>query len=354
MGPRSSSVSSALAATNGASIGGGTIVLPEQNTWVDFQAPGTACTSGVSLTYDHVGVWSGGMLTNTVQACGGAATPCTPPDDTNTFRAELQNVPNTLGPTNHAVRAQVPHRRLGFHDRELEARSVEGHSRLPSGCFHRPDLARELHLVVHRRWRRLRRRDHPIHLRRAGSRRLLPQAHEPRRLPSPVHAGRGSARAPRLQTLTFQTAAVYRNMEISRSLDPGPKSAHRREGVAAAARCKQGIDDVYLHVQTLNMPAHGKEPIWLPSKAMALARPLCGAPSALLGQPVPDVGNEEGDRRKGRRARKAGAPKAPSKPGNKTAQLAPAPKPSEPPAPAGQAAAQRFRTPNFRCSTFRS
>jgi hypothetical protein len=340
---------SALAATNGASIGGGTIVLPEQNTWVDFQAPGTACTSGVSLTYDHVGVWSGGMLTNTVQACGGAATPCTPPDDTNTFRAELQNVPNTLGPTNHAVRAKFRIADWGSTIANWKLAPWKDIPGYPAGVF------TDLTLPANFTWSFTAGGggfgdaiiQYTCDVQGADG--YCPKLTNPDGYHHQcmlVELGAG----PETQTLTFQTAAVYRNMEFQGLSTLDRKARIDVKGLQQLLG-QAGDRDVYLHVQTLNMPAHGKEPIWLPSKAMALARRYAEHPPALLGQPVPDVGNEKkGTVGKVAAPAKAGAPKAPSKPGDKAAQLAPAPKPSEPPAPAGQAAAQRF--PNPKLSVF--
>ncbi len=81
--------------------------------WVNYQEPGTACTAGITLAADDIGVWTGtagtttpGSLTNTICAGPGGTGQCTVSDGTNVFRATAKNVDNTAGIADFAVRAR--------------------------------------------------------------------------------------------------------------------------------------------------------------------------------------------------------------------------------------------------------
>lgn len=81
--------------------------------WVTYQEPGTACTAGITLAADDIGVWTGtagtatpGSLTNTICAGPGGTGQCAVSDGTNVFRATAKNVDNSAGIADFAVRAR--------------------------------------------------------------------------------------------------------------------------------------------------------------------------------------------------------------------------------------------------------
>ncbi len=345
--------SSALAPTNASSIGGGTIVLPEQDTWVDFQAPGTACTSGVSLAYNQVGVYSGGMLTNNIQACGGAATPCTPPDDTNTFRAELSNVPNDLGPTTHAVRAKFRIADWGSTISNWKFAPWKDIPGYPAGVF------TDLTLPANFTWSFTAGGggvgDAVIQYTCdvQGTDGYCPKLSNPDNYHHQcllVELGAG----PETQTLTFQNAAVYRNMEFQGLSTLERKARIDVKGLQQLLG-QAGDRDVYLHVQTLNMPPHGREPVWLPNKSMAAARRYAENPPPIPGRPDRGEGGNEKKGTVGKgavpakpAAPKPVAPKVPPAAKPVPDKAPPAGKPAEPqPAPvaAPSPAQQKFPNP---------
>jgi hypothetical protein len=326
---------------------GGTIVPRRVNTWVSFQEPGTPCTSGVSLSYDRVGVWSGGALTNQVQACppGG----CPPEGITNTFRAVLQNIPNPYGFTNHAVRAKFRFADWGSTVSNWKVAPWKDIPGYPAGIF------TDLTLPSNFTW--------SFTPGAGGFGEAIVQ------YTCEVQPGDGYCpklsnsdnekhqcmlvelgAAPEVQTLQFQTAAVYRNMEFQ-----GLSSLERKARIDVKGLQQllgqAGDRDVYLHVQTLNMPPHGKEPVFLPTESMARARRYAEHPPALLGQPPPKDKKEV----VGRVAEptKAPATKAPA-PLDKAAPSAPVAKPEEnqpaPLQPGRPVPGQRF--PNPQVSVF--
>jgi hypothetical protein len=67
--------------------------------WTAFDPLGNACPAGITISSNSVGVLSGGSLTNTVNTCPGAG-PCA-----NTFRVEAQNVP--AGAASFALRTRI-------------------------------------------------------------------------------------------------------------------------------------------------------------------------------------------------------------------------------------------------------
>ena len=80
---------------------GGTLVGASVANWVSFNALGSACPAGITISPTTVGVWDSATssLTNSVNTCPGST--CT-----NQFRVEAQNVP-TAGTTQFAVRTRI-------------------------------------------------------------------------------------------------------------------------------------------------------------------------------------------------------------------------------------------------------
>lgn len=79
--------------------------------------------------------------------------------------------------------------------------------------------------------------------------------------------------------IKFQQSAVYRNMEFVGLSGLTEPATITLEGLKAAS----GVDkarDVYLYVQTINMPGYGSDPIWLDAKGMAQSKRYLEFPPA--------------------------------------------------------------------------
>lgn len=99
--------------------------------------------------------------------------------------------------------------------------------------------------------------------------------------PTPGSAGAG---------IMFQNAAARRNM-LFEALSTVDRSATiSARGLEAITGVKKDRD-IYLYVQTKNMPAHGNQPLWLDTKQMALAKRYAQSPPVL---PRPNNGDPEG------------------------------------------------------------
>jgi hypothetical protein len=85
-------------------------------------------------------------------------------------------------------------------------------------------------------------------------------------------------------TVRFTTAAAYRNMRF----EDLSEITDRAEISVVGLKAVLGNNDprqIYLYVDTANMPAHGDKPLWLQTRTMALARRIAEAPAPLVQQP---------------------------------------------------------------------
>jgi hypothetical protein len=328
---------STLATSDPVSIGGGTISPVNQDDWVDYSAPGTACSGGVQLASNHIGVYASGALTNEVASCGGAATPCTPPDDVNTFRAELQHVDNAIGPTAHAVRAKFRIADWGATISNWKLAPWKPIAGISDTVFTDPTLPPSWSWNFTAGGGGF--GDAVIQFTCAAA----PGDGYCPKLTNPddythqcmlVELGAG----PTAQALKFDTAAVYRNMDFEGLSTLDRKAKITIQGLQQLLG-QAGNRDVYLHVQTLNMPAHGKEPIWLPASKMAEARRYAENPPPVPALPGRDKPADKKEPRPGEKPAKPAA-----RPDLKLQPL-PAPQPApEPVAAPGQG--QKFPNPS--------
>ncbi len=75
----------------------------------------------------------------------------------------------------------------------------------------------------------------------------------------------------------INTPAVYRNLNFYSLSELKENARIDLKGLASASGKAQDRD-VYLYVETLNMPAHGEKPLWLPAEDMARAAELAKNP----------------------------------------------------------------------------
>jgi hypothetical protein len=280
--------SSPLAPSDADAISDGvnpTIVPRSTSAWVDYVDPGTACTGNIMLSSSQVGVWDGVSLTNQVQACSMASCAGT----TNQFRVTVQHVPAT-GITAHAVRTKIrfadwgstianwkfaPWNEIpGFTPNvfTVQQSTLTGDASwgwsttAPAGGF--VDATIDYTCDV-----------------QAGDL-YCPKLTNPDNEDHQCMLVEVAA-APTFSTYRFDRAAVFRNMTfnglstLKRPATITIKGLQALTGQAAAR-------DVYLYVQTVNLPPHGNEPVFLKADMMQLTRRYAENPPPIPRRQVVD------------------------------------------------------------------
>jgi hypothetical protein len=254
--------------------------LPNNECWQSFDAPGTACSAGISFDSTDIGVWNGSALTNQIQGCSSTGTSC-PTDGstlTNKFRVNLHNVPSG-GITAHAVRAHIriadwgstiadpnaPWNEIPLFTANVftAAQGVLTGDTSWAWSYNSGTLDATIDYTC-----------------KGGANDYCPKLpggddHHQCML---VELGRAPGVGPEYGK--FVRAAVYRNMDYT-----GLSSVDRTATVSIKGLLKKtGEDkdrDVYLHLIRKNMPAHGDKPLWLPAEAMVKAEQYAAKPPAI-------------------------------------------------------------------------
>jgi len=282
-------------------VGGTTIIPTDPTTWGRYAEPGTACTSGVTLSSTDVGVFPGspgtaptGTLTNRI--CASDPCPSTTPggNPDNVFRVIARNVPNGAGIGTWGLRARVRIADWGstisdWRYAPWKDVSVPTASRPTNPTGTAILTGPSTPLTSANGWYFQANPDSPgsstsnvvmDYQCDRGTDAYCPKLSDPTESHQCMLVEIGQ------QGAQFEIAntAVYRNMDYYglSSLD--------RPAVISLAGLKQstGLDgerEVYLHVEELNMPRHGDQPLWLPAEAMKLAATLAQNPPTIPRPP---------------------------------------------------------------------
>lgn len=253
------------------SVNGDSIVPKSSGDWASVTS--SACSTGITLDRYKVGVDASGTLTNHIQACNGSTVSC---PKTNTFQVQPENVPSAAQST-HGVRARIRIADWGstVDDRKFapwkpiaaDVEDVFVQATLPSTWAWTSGGAAPI-----TRYTCVAASDsYCPELQTTGA-----AAHQCMLVELGSPPGLGAE-------LSFQNAAVYRNMEFQNLSTLDEAATITIEGLQQATG--QAKDrDVYLYVQTVNMPGEQTEPIWLPSQSMAEARDFAEGPLTLPAQ----------------------------------------------------------------------
>jgi hypothetical protein len=279
-----------FANVNPASAGvAGTIIPTSTADWARYAELGTACTAGVTLNRMDVGVYPGvpgtdstGTLTNRLCASDPcpAATPGGNPE--NVFRAIARNVDHSAGIGNWALRARFRYADWGSTVANRKYGPWKDIATTPAGTailtgpagpltatngwyWHTPaddgSGSSTSNVVIDFQCDK-------------GTGAYCPTLTNPANMHQCVLVELGQ---PAASSFEFVNTAVYRNMDFHglSTLDrPATISIRGLKEVT-------GVDadrDVYLYVETVNMPAFQEEPLWLPTEQMAAAARLARDP----------------------------------------------------------------------------
>lgn len=306
-----------------------TIIPFRSSQWAAVTEPGTACTSGVTLDRSDVGVWTGtagsaspGTLTN--QICTGASCGGT---GENTFRVTARKADNSGGIAAWDLRARVriadwgstiADRNLGpWKDVTLPAGTAVFSADAPpavgspftaangwywvgapadAGDPSTSNITIDFHC-------------------NKGADAYCPKLTDPTATHQCVLVELGERDASKFK---FRNTAVYRNMDyqgLSTSSVPATISIQGLKALTGQAKDR----DVYLYIETRNLPPHGREPLWLNAKDLALARQIAETPFQVPTKPGVRVDNPLG-----KIAGVKAQAKAPAKPAAAKAAVAPA------------------------------
>jgi len=235
--------------------------------WVPFDPLGRVCSSGIQISDTSVGLLSGASLANNVNTC---PVPPNPPGTTcaNTFRVEAQNVPAGAAP--FALRTRI---RVSDWGSTIADSNAPWHDfGIPPDVFLQP----QSYFTSNPQWAWSQSgstatidytcaRD-GVHsfcpwLSTAGASQYQSMLFE--FAPSPYAVG-----AP---GWTIQSPAVYRNMAfgtLSTLSEPATITLQGLEKQLGAPADR----DVYLYVETRNMPPHGRLPMELSEERLASVR----------------------------------------------------------------------------------
>jgi hypothetical protein len=275
---------------------GDSIIPSHVSNWVDHYYPGTICTNGVSLVPTDVGVWSGpagsysgGTLTNRICAGAGGTGTCAASTGVNTFRVTARKVDNSAGIATHAIRArvriadwgsQVPYWNSGRWT-DVARPNAAGTAPTGTGIFNASASA-----LNSFGWTWLTPVDAgdgtsavtiDYTCSKQGSDSYCPkladetQAHQC----ILVELGQPPPGAGVTPPFLMRNNAVFRNMNfenLSVSDVPATISLAGLKDVLGAAEAKDR--DVYLYVESTNLPPHQERALWLPTKDMELTKAL--------------------------------------------------------------------------------
>jgi hypothetical protein len=240
--------------------------------WIPFDPLGNACAAGISISSTSVGVLSGGSLTNAVNTCpippNPVGTTCT-----NTFRVEASNVPAGAAPFSLRTRIRVAD--WGSTIADPDAPWID--FGIPPNIFVSPGPFNNPPWVWTPSGSGVVDIDYTCSL-NPGARYCpaLPgstQQHQCMLVeiaPSPAAMG----------TPGFNIqppAAVYRNMEfgtLSALHEPATISLKGLQKITKAAKDR----DVYIYVDTRNMPAPSQQSIEIPQGPLEIARNYAARP----------------------------------------------------------------------------
>lgn len=272
----------------------GTIIPASSATWEQFTGSGAVCTTGVTLQYADVGVWTGAAGTSggggsiVSNICGGGA--CGTGD--NTFRAIVRGLDTSAGVSAWDVRARFRIADWGSVPAYRDFGTWQDISTSPTGAaiFDAP-TGSFTNDGSHGWWWQLSGSDATIDYRcDKGSDPYCPE----------LLSGNATHQCMMVEigqrasgTQVFQNTAVYRNMDYQ------DLSESKRTATVSIRGLNKFLTkpdneprDVYLHVSARNMPEHAEKALWLPSKAMAFSKalseqPLRFAPPRLDEPPKP-------------------------------------------------------------------
>ena len=255
----------------------GTTINPSPATWLSFDPPGNACPAGISISPMSIGVWDGSQITDSIATqCPTTNPTCT--QVTNTFRVEAQNVPAAVGTNDFAIRTRV--RVADWGSQIADSNAPWNDFGIPPDVFTKPPPPSTAPVYFTKppwgwKW-------NPPASGSIGTVDIdytcTPTSGH---LYCPWLSTPGAVRhqcilaeialAPGVTGGTVQTAAAYRNMEF------GPLSTHQEVATISLKGLKQATGvaadrDVYLYVQTKNLPPHGRSAIELPESKLEMAR----------------------------------------------------------------------------------
>lgn len=281
---------------------GSTIIPASSSNWGRYAEIGTACTAGMSLSSADIGVApiaapdTDPTATLTRKICAADPCPASTPggNPENIFRATIRNVDTSAGLADWEVRARfrfadwgstVTNRKYGPW-KEIATTPV-GTAILTgpdtpltgtNGWYWQDedDGAAANSVVI----------DYQCD---KGAGTYCPTLSNPANNHQCLLVELGQ---PPTGTREIGTTAVYTNMQfvsLSTVDQQATISVQGLKDMTGVAKDR----DVYLYVQTENMPAHQREPLWLPSEQMAMAAKLAQNPTPL---PLPEAKAQPGRR----------------------------------------------------------
>jgi len=243
--------------------------------WANFDALGNACPAGITISSNSIGVLSGGSLTNAVNTCPGST--CT-----NQFRVEAQNVPASISSTPFAIRTRLRVADWGATIADPNAPWED--FGIPANVFTEPSSAFTNPPWIWTPSGTVVDMDYTCSL--VGGHTYCPW------LTNAVASGQQHqcmlaeiSLAPGVTGGTIQTPAVYRNMEF------GTLSALHQEAKITLKGLQKALGvagdrDVYLYVQTKNLPAQSRSPMELPERELVAARGYATHPPAVPARSI--------------------------------------------------------------------
>jgi hypothetical protein len=234
--------------------------------WLGYDVLGGACPSGITISDTAIGVLSGGSITNTVNTCpippNPAGTTCT-----NTFRVEAQNVPAGAGPFSLRTRIRVADwgstiadPNAPWVDFGISPDIFVTPGPLPTPPWSWSQTGSTVDI------------DYTCAVDVDGGARYcpaLPGSTQPyQSILVEVADSPGAVGTP---GFNVQTPAIYRNMAFGTLSTLSQPARISLKGLQAATGTATDRD-VYLYVQTKNMPAHGRTPMMLSESELEEAR----------------------------------------------------------------------------------
>ena len=251
-----------------AAVATGTILAANATTWPEYSPRGTVCSSGVSLSSYSIG---------TTSAAGRTVVD----DSTNTFFADVENIPTPISATVPKVLARFSIANWGSTVAVPDAGWTE-FSPSTAGDGYIPD-------ATNGNWAA------PAPAGSSSSARIKftcalsgGATYCPKITASTPNHDQcllvEIKAAPGNSTIKFQNAAAYQNMGFAALSTVDRDATISIKGLQKVTG--QAMDrDLYIYVQTTNMPDPGTTPIFLPARQMEAARKYAQSPPPLPQQP---------------------------------------------------------------------
>jgi hypothetical protein len=234
--------------------------------WLNFDPLGNACPGGITISPSTVGVWNGSTITNAVNTC---PIPPNPPGTTctNKFRVEAQNVP--AGAPVFGVIPRIRVADWGSMIADPNAPWID--FGIPANVFTQP----QSYFTGNPQWAWTPSGATTVDIDYTCA--LNPGARYCPAVPGSTQPHQcmlfeiGIAPGVTGAGWNIQTAAVFQNMEfgtLSKLSEPARITLKGLQALTGAAADR----DIYVYLQTQNLPPHGRAPMELPEREMASAQ----------------------------------------------------------------------------------